>query len=287
MQKLGDEDKENILKTIDDEVLEKRNITFRSASVTGGDGHYQVDGELTLAGASRPLTFDLRVDDGAVHAAATVTQTRFGMKPFSALFGTLKVLDDVEVRLDGRLGRLAEGHPEALAEAGERLEVELEAVGGAERGAATRGSAGPRPGRRRRAPRRTSRSRPGDDLEDPARLVAGVPERMPLVARLVDEVAGLGVDDVVAEQRAHPALEHVGVLVLAAVAVQRRGELARAHRVLDEREAAVVGLVGVDHEADADRAEAAGLAVTRADDLRRGAGVHQDLSLNVVFIDRR
>jgi polyisoprenoid-binding protein YceI len=104
MQKLGDEDKENILKTIDDEVLEKRNITFRSASVTGDEGRYRVDGELTLAGASRPLTFDLRVDGGAVHAAATVTQTRFGMKPFSALFGTLKVLDDVEVRLDGRLG---------------------------------------------------------------------------------------------------------------------------------------------------------------------------------------
>ena len=98
MQKLGDEDKENIVKTIDDEVLEKRNITFRSASVTGENGSYRVDGELTLAGASRPLTFDLRV-----HVAATVTQTRFGMKPFSALFGTLKVLDDVEVRLDGRL----------------------------------------------------------------------------------------------------------------------------------------------------------------------------------------
>src|SRR3954447_14972743 len=42
MPKLGVEDKENILKTIDDEVLEKRNITFHSKSVTGGDGHYQV-----------------------------------------------------------------------------------------------------------------------------------------------------------------------------------------------------------------------------------------------------
>ena len=39
----------------------------------------------------------------------------------------------------------------------------------------------------------------GDDLEDPARLVAGVPERVPLVAGLEDEVAGLGVDLVVAE----------------------------------------------------------------------------------------
>jgi hypothetical protein len=32
-----------------------------------------------------------------------VTQTRWGMKPYSALFGALKVLDDVEVVLDGRL----------------------------------------------------------------------------------------------------------------------------------------------------------------------------------------
>jgi polyisoprenoid-binding protein YceI len=103
MMELGDDDRDNIHKTIDDEVLEKRNITFRSTSISGGDGHHRVDGELTLSGASQPLTFDLRVDDGAVHAAATVTQTRFGMKPFSALFGTLKVLDDVEVRLDGRL----------------------------------------------------------------------------------------------------------------------------------------------------------------------------------------
>jgi hypothetical protein len=103
MMELGDEDKDNIHKTIDDEVLEKRNIVFRSTSVSGDDGHYRVDGELTLSGVSQPLTFDLRVDDGAVHAAATVAQTRFGMKPFSALFGTLKVLDDVEVRLDGSL----------------------------------------------------------------------------------------------------------------------------------------------------------------------------------------
>jgi polyisoprenoid-binding protein YceI len=103
MMELGDEDRDNIHKTIDDEVLEKRNISFRSASVTGDDGQYRVDGELTLSGASQPLTFDLRVDEGAVHAAATVTQTRFGMKPISALFGTLKVLDEVEVRLDGRL----------------------------------------------------------------------------------------------------------------------------------------------------------------------------------------
>ncbi len=102
MQTLGDEDKDNIRKTIDDDVLKKQNITFRSTSISGDDGHYRVNGELTLAGQTEPLSFDLTVDDGAVSATATVTQTRFGMKPFSALFGTLKVLDDVEVHLQSR-----------------------------------------------------------------------------------------------------------------------------------------------------------------------------------------
>jgi hypothetical protein len=99
MMELGDEDKDNIHKTIDDEVLEKRNITFRSTSIEGEDSHYQVDGELTLAGSTQPLSFNLVVDGDTLSARATVTQTRWGMKPFSALFGTLKVLDDVEVQL--------------------------------------------------------------------------------------------------------------------------------------------------------------------------------------------
>jgi hypothetical protein len=61
---------------------------------------------------------------------------------------------------------------------------------------------------------------------------------VPLVARLEGEVADLGVDHVLAEQRSQPALEHVAVLVLAGVAVQRRREVTRWDRVLDEREPA-------------------------------------------------
>jgi polyisoprenoid-binding protein YceI len=102
MQTLGDEDKDNIRQTIDDDVLKQQNISFRSTSIEGGDGRYRVEGELTLAGSTQPIAFDLIVADGAVSARATVTQTRWGMKPFSALFGTLKVLDDVEVTLQSR-----------------------------------------------------------------------------------------------------------------------------------------------------------------------------------------
>ena len=105
MQALGDDDKANIHQTIDDEVLKRRDIVFRSTRAeTAADGRISMEGELTLAGTTQPIAFDLAVgDDGALSATVLVTQTRWGMKPYSALFGTLKVLDDVEVVLDGHL----------------------------------------------------------------------------------------------------------------------------------------------------------------------------------------
>ncbi len=42
-------------------------------------------------------------DDGQLSATATVTQSKWGIKPYSALFGALKVADDLQVQLDGRL----------------------------------------------------------------------------------------------------------------------------------------------------------------------------------------
>ena len=43
-------------------------------------------------------------------------------------------------------------------------------------------------------------ARRGDDLQDPRRLVAGVPECVPLVARLEDQIARAADQDLVAEQ---------------------------------------------------------------------------------------
>jgi hypothetical protein len=59
----------------------------------------------------------------------------------------------------------------------------------------------------------------GDDLEDPRRLIARVPERVPLVARLVDQIARAGDDDLVPEQCADLPLQDVAVLVLEGVPV--------------------------------------------------------------------
>ena len=104
MQALGDDDIANIHQTIDAEVLKRQEIAFHSTAVRGDGEMLHADGRLTLAGSSGPVSFDLTIgDDGRLSASTVVTQTDFGMKPYSALFGALKVADDVEVALEGHL----------------------------------------------------------------------------------------------------------------------------------------------------------------------------------------
>jgi polyisoprenoid-binding protein YceI len=106
MQSLGDKDKASIRQTIDDEVLKGRDIAFRSTEVhaPAAGGPISVRGELTLAGSSHPIAFDLLVgdDDGELRASAVLKQSDWGIKPYSTLFGALKVADEVSVTLEPR-----------------------------------------------------------------------------------------------------------------------------------------------------------------------------------------
>ena len=105
-QALGEDDKVEIQKAIDEDVLKRQDVRFRSTSVECADdgGRLRVQGDLTIVGETRPVAFDLVVgEDGEISAAAVVTQSAWGIKPYSALFGALKVVDDVEVVLDGHL----------------------------------------------------------------------------------------------------------------------------------------------------------------------------------------
>jgi polyisoprenoid-binding protein YceI len=103
IQELGDDDIANIHQTIDDEVLMRRDIEFRSTQVSeNGDGLH-VEGDLTLVGRTEPIAFDLAIgEDGALSARVVVSQPDWGMKPYSTLFGALKVHEDVEVVLEGQ-----------------------------------------------------------------------------------------------------------------------------------------------------------------------------------------
>lgn len=106
LKALGEDDKENIRQTIDSEVLKGTSIEFRSTSVRfSADGnHLDVDGDLELAGSRHPISFELTVaQQGRLIGRASVRQSEWGIKPYSALFGALRVADDVEVTIDGEL----------------------------------------------------------------------------------------------------------------------------------------------------------------------------------------
>jgi polyisoprenoid-binding protein YceI len=105
IQGLDADDKANIDTTIDDEVLKGTTIAFRSSAIGEGDGGaVEVAGDLELNGKTHALTFTLGLgDDGSFTGRAVVKQSDWGMKPYSALFGTLKVTDDVEIVVDGQL----------------------------------------------------------------------------------------------------------------------------------------------------------------------------------------
>jgi hypothetical protein len=102
-QKLGDDDMADIDKTIVEEVLEGDPIEFHSTSVERSGDALSVKGDLTLAGRDHPLAFDLATAGGRLTGTATVKQSDWGIEPYTALFGTLKVLDEVEVEVEASL----------------------------------------------------------------------------------------------------------------------------------------------------------------------------------------
>lgn len=106
MKALSESDKADISKTIDDEILKRQHITFRSTRVTpaadGGGVH--VEGDLTLLGVARPIALDVAVgDDGSLSGGVVIAQSDWGIKPYSTLFGALKVSDEVALAIDARL----------------------------------------------------------------------------------------------------------------------------------------------------------------------------------------
>ncbi len=103
MQALDAGDLANIETTINDEVLLRRDIRFRSTAISGDGEALRVAGDLTLFGSTRPIAFELALTGGRVRGAAVVKQTDFGIKPYSALFGALKVADEVRVEIDASL----------------------------------------------------------------------------------------------------------------------------------------------------------------------------------------
>lgn len=74
-------------------------ITFGSRIVTALDDGVQVVGDLTIAERARPVAVDVTIAQRGDTLTATgtfsVKQTDFGIKPYSAAGGTIKVADEI------------------------------------------------------------------------------------------------------------------------------------------------------------------------------------------------
>ena len=85
-------------------MLTSGQIQFRSTAVESlGDGRFALNGDLTIGGAGRPVRIDLTQSGERVSGRTTIRQTDFGIKPYSAMLGALKVADSVDIEVDVRL----------------------------------------------------------------------------------------------------------------------------------------------------------------------------------------
>lgn len=98
---LSDSDRRKIEEHIVDDVLQAKKhpeIRFVSTSVEEDEATgYRVRGQLTLHGRTREITFVSRTDGEGQVAEVKIHQPDFGIQPFSAMLGTLKIKPDVTV----------------------------------------------------------------------------------------------------------------------------------------------------------------------------------------------
>jgi polyisoprenoid-binding protein YceI len=111
VKSLSDGDKTDIKKNISQKILktdQNPQITFESGPIScDGDGAWPLAGRLTLVGATNPIEIPATVasTDSEVTLTASIqlVQSQFGIKPFTAMMGALKVADPVEIRLEARI----------------------------------------------------------------------------------------------------------------------------------------------------------------------------------------
>ncbi len=74
-------------------------IQFRSVSVVRDGDRARIEGDLTLHGVTNTISVEARDDGARWNATIVLDQRKFGIKPFSAMLGALKVKPEVEVTI--------------------------------------------------------------------------------------------------------------------------------------------------------------------------------------------
>ena len=97
-EELSDGDRHEIKQRMSKKVLETDefpDIEFESTRVESTDDGWTIEGVLDLHGRKHEIGFDAVRDDGKARVETTIDHTEFGIEPYSAMMGALKVAPEV------------------------------------------------------------------------------------------------------------------------------------------------------------------------------------------------
>jgi polyisoprenoid-binding protein YceI len=76
-------------------------ISYQSTSVASrGEGHWEVQGDLTLHGKKQPVVAEVSLESGHYRGSASIKQSDFGIEPIRIAGGTVKVKDELKIEFD-------------------------------------------------------------------------------------------------------------------------------------------------------------------------------------------
>ena len=97
---LSDGDKKKILKSLHKDALQTDRhpeAIFEAKARFPTETRAELDGKLTMHGTTRALSLSLSQKDGRWVGEVLIHQPDFGIKPFTAMLGTLRIKPDVRV----------------------------------------------------------------------------------------------------------------------------------------------------------------------------------------------
>jgi polyisoprenoid-binding protein YceI len=101
---ISDEERAEIQQAMEGKVLDVHHypeIRFQSTSVAlKGQDRWQVNGNLTLHGMTRPMSFVVEESGGRYHGKVKLRQTDFGIEPIRIAAGTVRVKDEITIEFD-------------------------------------------------------------------------------------------------------------------------------------------------------------------------------------------
>ena len=107
---LSPNDRERIQETMQDVLRVRDHAEAKlSARLLNAAPPFLIEGQLTLCGETRPIQTRLELDSDRLLGAITIVPSQWGIKPYRALGGTLKLQDRVRIAIDASADWMAGG----------------------------------------------------------------------------------------------------------------------------------------------------------------------------------